>query len=113
MIKYLEWESKHFNKEIYRLVDHRITNDQLRECLEAKDIDLIQCRCDVSKTKAINLLCSYGFELVNVSITLSKEINQVCDMDEHIFVATKNDIYAIKDIATNSFSYSRFFPSVF
>ena len=84
MIKYLEWESKHFNEEIYLLVDYGITNDQLREYKEEKKIDLIQCKCDVSKTNFINLLCSNGFELANISITLSKETNQISNMNDNI-----------------------------
>ena len=117
MIQYLEWESKHFNKEIYSLVDHEITNDQLRECLEAKYIDLIQCKCDVSKTNFINLLCSNKFELASISITLSKalskEIKQISNMDESIFVANETDIVDIKEIAKKSFRYSRFFHPFF
>ena len=116
MIKKIEWDSNHFGINIANLdYDQSLNNFcDIEKFVKKNKIKVIQCCCDISDKRFINLLEKNGFRFVDIKMTYFLDLKKIDECDAEIIFATSKDTAELKRIAASAFiDKSRYYNSYF
>ncbi|MCI0711393.1 MAG: GNAT family N-acetyltransferase [Chloroflexi bacterium] len=114
LCKYLEWDSRFFGLNIARCQPTTLNSEQMPLILGWCGQNQIDClyflsECDDSQT--VKLVEKHGFHLVDIRLTLEKRFNSPPPdpQDTEIRLCQTADIPFLRNIASHSFTESRFY----
>ncbi|MCF6768103.1 GNAT family N-acetyltransferase [Thiotrichales bacterium 19S11-10] len=121
-LDYLIWESKFFEKRMYHVNYEQLTKDNknLTQSINRLSYDMIQALVPLGDWWNINLLCAFGFKLVDIRYELQINIadslvvmdnKYLCNNENLMFrQATPNDISMLKILVMDLYqSHSRYY----
>lgn len=108
-IEKLEWDSNHFSLKIGNVVFDK--NNKKIDLKESYDIAI--AKVEMNKIEEVEKLQNDGFVLKDTLIRFSIESIQKKNLERNklIFLAKKQDLKVIKEIAKNSFRKSHFYKN--
>lgn len=103
-IKRLAWDSAFFNQEIAH-----VQNAEALNLIDYSGYDLVTLKLDAGNYSCITEAQEVGFAFVESEVVFSKTLishqqNQISELN----IATENDLEAVKAIARNAYSLSRY-----
>lgn len=117
-IKYLDWDSKIFNKKIgllninYGVLNNKILNKIDKFCLE-ENYNCLFTKATTKEYEKMHVLEDGGFNLMDSIVTLKKELKenkQIVENEEFNYkILQESDLQNITSIIDNLYSFGRFF----
>jgi dTDP-4-amino-4,6-dideoxy-D-galactose acyltransferase len=113
LCEYLEWDSEFFKRRIARLKSNRLSADELEATIawtKSESIDCLYFLADSNDSCSIRSAEAFGFELVDIRITLERRLDQAMGKASSVIrPARESDIPTLKSIARISHQDSRFY----
>ena len=116
IIEVLGWDSEFFRRRIARIYPTKLTESILSYSLEKAlnaQIDCLFFLCDLSDPTSILLVEKAGFHLVDVRVTLSREVPSILSTYQDSKIKSRignpEDLYELTDISGDFFQLSRYY----
>ena len=114
LCNYLEWDSQFFGLNIARCLQTTLNPGQMPLVLEwcnEKQIDCLYFLGESDAPQTVRLVENHGFQLVDIRLTLDKTFNTppANPQDMDIRLCETADIPILRNIASHSFTESRFY----
>jgi dTDP-4-amino-4,6-dideoxy-D-galactose acyltransferase len=117
LCQYLDWDSQFFGYRIARVTVNQLTHDTIGPIMNwctAQDIDCLYFLSDVTDANTTRLAEDNGFQLVDIRVTLDREVVDMPAVTEGIpgvviRQSTSKDVPILKSIATSGYHDTRFY----
>lgn len=111
-IRFLDWDSSHFDLRIARIAPTELDRDLLKHAAKWADSEAIDCiylLLNSGDSEAIRIAGESGWRMVDMRVTLGTEAHEDSFANASLRVATMNDIPYLAQLARRSHADSRFY----